>query len=220
MTFDSHAAKSFAHLQQCSDELLQMYLHCASELLSKIHHMTDTSQIPAEGLNHYTVLYGLNLNKLKDKVAGHRSTYWRTMGDCFNNIHAVGSRYHIAKGYSQADCHAPEVLINMVKSTKGPGTCFKCNGPHFQSRYMKNKSYPNDKFCDYKKIDNPHNCRQIIITMVSSLQAFYHFSYPNKSNQVIHFTDCQCNKALSWKDRKKYTLQKKSNIPFHVPKSQ
>ena len=26
------------------------------------------SQILAEGLNHYTVVYGLNLNKLKDKV--------------------------------------------------------------------------------------------------------------------------------------------------------
>ena len=34
------------------DELLKMYLHCVSELLSKIHHMMDMSQIPA-GLNNY-----------------------------------------------------------------------------------------------------------------------------------------------------------------------
>ena len=60
-------------------ELLNMYLYHASELLSKIHYMTGMSQIPAEGQNHYTVVYGLNLHKLKDKVEGHWGTCWRTM---------------------------------------------------------------------------------------------------------------------------------------------
>ena len=57
---DSHITQAFAHLQQGPIELLEMYLHCASELLTKIHHMTDMSQILARGLNHYTVVYGLN----------------------------------------------------------------------------------------------------------------------------------------------------------------
>ena len=48
--------------------------------------MTDMSQIPAHGLNHYTMLYGLNSNKLKDKVVGHWSAYWNTMEDCFSDI--------------------------------------------------------------------------------------------------------------------------------------
>ena len=33
------------------------------------------SQIPAECLKHYTMLYRLNSNKLKDKVVGHQSAY-------------------------------------------------------------------------------------------------------------------------------------------------
>ena len=48
-----------------------MFLHCASECSSKIHQMMDMSQIPTEGLNHYTMVYGLNSIKLKDKVLGH-----------------------------------------------------------------------------------------------------------------------------------------------------
>ena len=31
----------------------------------------DMSQILAEGLNHYTMVYALISNKLKDKVVGH-----------------------------------------------------------------------------------------------------------------------------------------------------
>ena len=32
-------------------------------------------QILAEGLNHYTMVYGLNSNKLKEKVVGLLSAY-------------------------------------------------------------------------------------------------------------------------------------------------
>ena len=39
------ATQAFAHLQQGPDELLEMYLHHTSELLSKIHHTMDMSQI-------------------------------------------------------------------------------------------------------------------------------------------------------------------------------
>ena len=68
---NSHGILAFAHLQQGSDELLEMYILCASELLLKIHHTTNMFLIPAEGLNHYTMVYDLNPNTLKNKVAGH-----------------------------------------------------------------------------------------------------------------------------------------------------
>ena len=58
------------------------------------------SKILAEGLNHYTMVYGINSNMLKDKVAGHQSVYWKTMGECYSNIHAFRTRYERAKGYS------------------------------------------------------------------------------------------------------------------------
>ena len=58
--FNSHATQAFSHLQQGSNGLLEMYLHHASELLLKIHHMTEMSPIPAEDLSHYTMVCGLN----------------------------------------------------------------------------------------------------------------------------------------------------------------
>ena len=113
--FIIHATQSFAYLQQCSDELFEMYLHCASE----IYHMTDMSEIPAEGLNHCTMLYGLNSYKLKDRVAGHQSAYWNIMVDYFSNTHTFGAGYKKAKGYSRADLDAQLApVINKIKSTK------------------------------------------------------------------------------------------------------
>ena len=67
---DSHATQALPHLQQDLDELLEMFLHHASELLLKIYHTSDMSQISAEGLNHYIVMYGLNSRKLRENVLG------------------------------------------------------------------------------------------------------------------------------------------------------
>ena len=118
--------------------------------------MTDMSQIAPESFSSYTVVYGLNSKKMKDKIVGHQSTYWNSMEDCFSDIHIFGAGYEITKGYFRADFNAPEApVINKVKSTKEPGPCFKCGGPHFQSRCMKNKGHPSKKFQTYKKIDNP-----------------------------------------------------------------
>ena len=36
---DSHATQDFTQLEQGLDELLDVYLHCSSELLSKIYHV-------------------------------------------------------------------------------------------------------------------------------------------------------------------------------------
>ena len=148
--------EAFAHLQQGSDELIEIYLHHASELLSKIHHTMDMSQVLAEDLNHHTMLYWLNSVKLKDKVVGHWSAYRKTMGYCFSDIHVFSARNERSKGYS-ADIHTQEVpIIKEVKSTKEPGPCFKCSGPHFERKCTKNIKYSNDKSQNYEKIDNPH----------------------------------------------------------------
>ena len=120
ISFNSHATQAFAYLQQGPDELLEMYLHCASELLSKIHHTTDMSQMPAKGLSTYTVVYGLHSTKPKDKVAGHQSTYWNTIKDCFSDIHAFGTGYERVNGYSRVDFNILASAISEIKSTKEP----------------------------------------------------------------------------------------------------
>ena len=65
---DTHAAQAFPCLEQGPDKLLDDYLHCVSDLLSKIYHTSDMSRISAKGTNHYAVVYGLNSRKLKDSM--------------------------------------------------------------------------------------------------------------------------------------------------------
>ena len=127
----------------------------ASEHLSQIYHMMGMSQILTERQNHYIMVYGLNTHGLKDEVVGHLSTYARTIEDCFSNIHAVGARYKRVEGYSWADFHATEASGNEITSTKEPGPYFK-----FLKQMHRSKSYSNDKFLNYKKIDNPHKSQQ------------------------------------------------------------
>ena len=131
-----------------------MYLHHTSELLSKIHHMMGMSQILTEGLDHYTMVYRLNLNRLKDNIVGPLGTYWGTCKIASVTFMLLVLDMRV-KGYSWADFHAQEEPVYEVKSTKEPWHCFKCSRPHFQNRCMKIKSYYNDKFWNYKKIDNP-----------------------------------------------------------------
>ena len=50
------------------------------------------SQISAEDLNNYIVVYGLNFKNVKDKVARHLSAYWNTIKDCFSYIHTFGTK--------------------------------------------------------------------------------------------------------------------------------
>ena len=136
--FDSHATQAFAQLEQGSDELLDMYLHCTSKLLSQINHTSDMSRILAEGLNHYTVVYGLNCRRLRDNVVVHHSVQWKTMEDCFEDICNIGAGYERAKGYCRADFNTPEAsMITEVIATKEPGLCYKCRGPYFQNQLHK-----------------------------------------------------------------------------------
>ena len=70
---DSNTTQAFTWLEQGMHELLDEYLHQASELLSKIFYTSDMSRISVEDLNHYAMVYGLNCRKLKDIIAGHQS---------------------------------------------------------------------------------------------------------------------------------------------------
>ena len=159
------------------------------------------------------MVYGLNSNKLKDKVEGHQSSYWKTIEDCFTNIHPFGARYKRAKAYSRADIHASEVpVINEAKSTKELKLCFKCGGPHFQSRYMK-KSYLNNKSPNYKKTDhshklwqNYHNGGQFPTATIS-----FQVSMQVKPGDDISST-VNMIKFFFSKIGEKYSLQKKSLI--------
>ena len=74
----------------------------------KIHHLLDMSQISVECLNHYCVVYGLNLRKLKDSVVGHWSVHWKSIEDCFRDICTFGVGYKRAKGYCRAEFDTPE----------------------------------------------------------------------------------------------------------------
>ena len=182
--FDSHATQAFTHLQQCSDDLLEMYLYHAREFVLKIHCMTSMSEILAVGLNCYTMVFGLNSNKLKDKVVGHQIASWKTMEDCFSDIHTFGAGYERAKGYCRADSDTPEALvISEVKSMKEPGPCFTC----FHSISRKHEGHHNNKVQSYKKINNPNQFCQIEHTIGQSLQVPYPFRHHNQSRQVMTF---------------------------------
>ena len=96
--FDSHSTHAFLKLEQGPSELLDMYLHHASELLSKISHTLDMSRILVEGLNLYTVVYGLNGRRLKNSAVVHWSTQGKMMEDCFRDICNIGAGYERARG--------------------------------------------------------------------------------------------------------------------------
>ena len=80
--------------------------------------MTDMSEISAEGLNHYTIVYDLNSSKLKDKVAGQWSAYLNTMEDSFSNIHAFGAGYERGKGYNKAFSWQDRWKVYLTKEVK------------------------------------------------------------------------------------------------------
>ena len=114
--FDSHATQAFTKLEQGQDELLGVYLYHASKLLSKAYQILDLSKILAEGLNHYTVVYGLNCRRLKDSVVRHQSAQWKMMEDFFRDICNNGAWYERTKGYCRAEYNTPEA--SMVTDVK------------------------------------------------------------------------------------------------------
>ena len=99
------------------------------------------SRIWAEGLNHYTVVYGLNCRRLKDSVVGHWNMQCKTMGYCFRDIHTIGAGYQRVKGYCKADFNIPEAsTITEVKTMKEPGLSYRCSGLLFQNDCTDHKS--------------------------------------------------------------------------------
>ena len=153
---ESHVTQAFTQLEQGPDELLDRYLHCTSELLSKIYHISDISKLLAESFNHYAVVYGLHHSKLKDSFMGHHNVQWKTMEDCLKDIHNIGTGYERAIGYCRSESNTQNVSsIIEDKTMKKSGTCYKCRGPHFQhncTHIMKNSI---NKF----EAKNPHTTK-------------------------------------------------------------
>ena len=124
------------------------------------------------------MVYRLNSIKFKDKVVGTQSAYWKMMEDCFSNIHALSARYLRAKGYFRPNFHPSEApVFKEVEFMFEAVPCFKCGGPHFQSGCMKNKNYTNDTFQTIGKLTILTSFGKIILTVVNSLQATYHFLF-------------------------------------------
>ena len=145
--FNSYAIQAFAHLQQGPDELLHMYLHHASEIVLKIHHTSDMSQISVKDLNHYPAVCGLNCRKLKKKCCGTLECTLEVNGKIASEMSVIfGADDKRAKGYCRAESNAQEAsTLNEVKPTKDPGPCFRSSGPHFQNRCTKHRNQPNNK---------------------------------------------------------------------------
>ena len=89
---DTHTTHASTHLEQGLDECLDDYLHCVSELLSKVYHTSEMSRISVEGANHYAVVYGLN-HKLKDTMPEHRSVQWKMMEECLRDMSNISVGY-------------------------------------------------------------------------------------------------------------------------------
>ena len=84
-------------------KVLMITLRCTYIVPVNFHCKTDMPKVPVGGLNHYIQLYGQDFNKLREKVVGHQSTYWKPREDCFNNIHPFGAGYERVKGYYRFD---------------------------------------------------------------------------------------------------------------------
>ena len=133
--------QAITHLEQGPDELLDDYLHCARELLSKICHISNMSRISVEGTSHYAVVYGLKCRKQKDSIVGHWSILWRTMEECFMDIHNISTVYEWAKGYCRAKFNTLDAsCITEIKTMENTGPCYKCGGTHLQCDCTNNRS--------------------------------------------------------------------------------
>ena len=109
-----------------------MYMHHTSELLSNFYPTLDMSRVSAEGLSYYTVLYGLNYRWLKDSAVVHQSVQWKTMEDCFRDIHNIGVGYKRPNNSCRAAFNTPEAsMVTEVETLKEPDLCYKCAGPQF-----------------------------------------------------------------------------------------
>ena len=118
------------------------------------------------------------------------------MGDYLSDICVFGTGYKRAKDYLRAYFHASNTtMISKVKPTKEPGPCFKCGGPHFQNKCMKNNGHSNSRSQNYNKSNISQSFIEIIITAVSFLQVLHPSRHHSKLSQLMTFY-CQHNKAF------------------------
>ena len=146
-----------------------MYLNYASVHLLNILHTTGMSQISAKSLNHYTMVYDLNFNRLKENSRAlkclleyhGRLLQWYPYCQCWlwNSQRLLQSWFWCPE--------AP--VINEVQSTKESVPCFKYSGPHFQCTFMKNKGHPTNKFQKLQENQQASCVARRFTTVVTSL---------------------------------------------------
>ena len=190
--FDRHVTQAFAQLEQGANELLDTYLDCTSELLSRIYHTTDMYRILVRGLNHYTVVYGLNCRWLKDSVVGHQSIQWKTMEDCFRDIHNTVAGYERTTGYYRADFNTPEAsMITNLKTIKELRPYYRCSRSHLQNNCTNHKSNIGNKLQNTSstwqnyKGTTTKDFITIRTTVISSPQECYHSKCPCKQGHLM-----------------------------------
>ena len=95
---------------------------------------SDMSRILTEGLNHYTVVFGLNCRRSKDSVVGYWSIQRKIMEDCFRDIWNIGAGYKRAKGYCRAKLNTPEAsIITELNTLKDQNCATNLDNPTFKT---------------------------------------------------------------------------------------
>ena len=89
-------------LQQGSYELLEMYLHCASELYQKSITQLTCCKFLQKVQTIILWCMAWILKKLRDVVVGLQNAYWNTKEDCFNNICTISAGYERVKWLLQS----------------------------------------------------------------------------------------------------------------------
>ena len=204
---DSHATQAFTWLEQGPDEIFDEYLHHASELLSKIYHISDMSRISVEVPCHYAAVYDLNCRKLKDSIIGHQSVEWKMIEECLRDIHNKGARYEWAKGYCRAEFNIPDTSC-IYGQNHEDRAMLQMWRTHFQDKCTDNSSnkfhtkmptYQHHKGNNYVEIFCNNICFQ--------LEPF-HSRHCNQSSQVKICQQVLTQSNAFGKNRRELQLQK------------
>ena len=190
--FNIYTIQALVQLKQGLDHLFGMYLHCVNELLSKVCHISDMSEISVEGLNQYTMVYGLNCIRLKDSVAKHWSVWGKKMEDCFKDICDIVAGYERAKGYCRGQSQSQETstinrgqnhqrtwTVLQMERTK-QNNCRNLKGNNSIKFQNKTPTWQNYEGNNYR-----HKFVTIRTTVICSKQESYHSKPPSKFGQVM-----------------------------------
>ena len=147
--FDSHEPSLLPNWNKTGMNSLTSICATQVGLCQKITIHSDISSTLMEGLNHYTVVYGLNCRRLKDSVAGHWNMQWkkwRVASTMFIILVLVQKSQRLAELISTPQKHHPALSEDYNEL----GLCYKCGRPHFQNNCTNHESNNSNKFQNKK----------------------------------------------------------------------